>query len=282
MEPCRDRRDGRRVLVRDPEIGLDRRRAGDEQANGLVRRQRRGVDRALPGRQARQLQRGQLREIRWRGEARDRVFLLAGHAERRPGRDERRQAGQVAEELGDDRARLERPARSCRGRGGPACRPATPGGSSSAGRAPVSASPIVEAIREATRLGSRTVSSGTKNSPSGYRSAAFAATCSDSRVLPVPPGPVIVTRRFVSSSAPASASSRSRPTNEVSCVGRLFGRASSERSGGNSTRSPSATIWHRGCGSRRSFNRCRPRPSSVMSVPRSGVTSVRTASETTT
>ena len=74
----------------------------------------------------------------------------------------------------------------------------------------------------------------------GSRRRRRAASCSDSRVLPVPPGPVSVRSRVVASSSAASASSASRPTNVVSWVGRLFGRASSVRSGGKSDGRPSA------------------------------------------
>ena len=38
-----------------------------------------------------------------------------------------------------------------------------------------------------------------------------------------------------------------RPTNDVSCVGRLLGRASSERSGGKSARWSAMTIWPIAC-----------------------------------
>ena len=101
------------------------------------------------------------------GQARHRVLLLAGDAEWRARRHEGRQAGRVPQELRDDRPSAEdllevveheedvlvaeplaeRPRRRL--------------------RAPVSASPIAEAIRDATRPGSRTVSSATKNTPSG-------------------------------------------------------------------------------------------------------------------
>ena len=52
------------------------------------------------------------------------------------------------------------------------------------------------------------VPSGTKKTPSWNRSVASAASCSERRVLPVPPGPVRVSSRACSSSAAASASSR--------------------------------------------------------------------------
>ena len=84
-------------------------------------------------------------------------------------------------------------------------------------------------------MGSR----ATKYTPSGYRSAASAATWRARRVLPVPPGPVRVTSRLAASSSSTSATSRWRPRNEVSWSGRLFGVASRVRGGGKSAGSPS-------------------------------------------
>ena len=57
------------------------------------------------------------------------------------------------------------------------------------------------------------------------------ASASDSRVLPVPPGPVSVSSRVRSSSATAPSTS-ARPTNVVSWGGRLLGVRSSVSSGG--------------------------------------------------
>ena len=138
------------------------------------------------------------------------------------------------------------------------------------------------AICEATRPGSRTAARPTKQTPSAKASEASAATCSDRRVFPVPPGPVSVTSRCSASSRPAAATSPSRPTNDVSWVGRLTRRPSSERIGGNSVRSPSATSWNRCCGSRRSLRRCGPRSRKAMSPSASPWTSARVASDTRT
>ena len=106
-------------------------------------------------------------------------------------------------------------------------------------RPPSPTRPNVVAILDATRPGSRTGSSGHEPVPSAYSWATLAASCSDRRVLPVPPGPVSVSRRVVASSSAPPASSASRPTKLVSCVGRLFGRLSSERIGGKSAWRPS-------------------------------------------
>ena len=118
--------------------------------------------------------------------------------------------------------------------------------------------PAVDAMVGATSAGSRTGSRATNQTPSGNRPrrspppAATAASC------PCRPGPVRVSRRVLAAGPAASASSSSRPTNVVSWVGRLFGRASSERSGGNSDRRPSTTSWQIRSG-RRSLSRCSPR-----------------------
>ena len=64
--------------------------------------------------------------------------------------------------------------------------------------------------------------SSTSHTPSSARSSACAATCSASRDLPIPPGPVIVISRDPpDTSARSSASSAARPTKLVTCQGRL-------------------------------------------------------------
>ena len=114
-------------------------------------------------------------------------------------------------------------------------------------------------MRGATSIGSRIGSSGTKKTPSGKSSDDRAASWSESRVLPVPPGPVSVRSRVRASSRAAASSSASRPTNVVSWVGRLLGRASSERSAGKSDGRPSAMTWTIRTGALRSLSRCSPR-----------------------
>ena len=66
----------------------------------------------------------------------------------------------------------------------------------------------------------------------------------------------------------ASSSSASRPMNVVSWVGRLFGRASSVRSGGKLDGRPSASTWKMRTGAPRSLSRCSPRSRSVTPVDR--------------
>ena len=98
-------------------------------------------------------------------------------------------------------------------------------------------SPMDAAMADGTRSGSVTDASGTNQVPSGYRSTQSPARASDSRVLPVPPGPVSVSSRVRSSSATAPSTS-ARPTNVVSCGGRLLGVRSSVLSAGNEVSRP--------------------------------------------
>ena len=86
--------------------------------------------------------------------------------------------------------------------------------SSSGERAPLSRSPSVCAIVEATSDGSRIGARATKWTPSSKRGAARAASSSARRVLPVPPGPVIVISGLPCPliMAARSASSGPRPT----------------------------------------------------------------------
>ena len=79
-------------------------------------------------------------------------------------------------------------------------------------------------------------------------------------VLPTPPTPVNVTIRASRTSAASSATSRSRPTNELCCTGRLPGSASNDCNAGNSRASPGATTWNTSTGCARSRRRCSPRP----------------------
>ncbi len=82
-----------------------------------------------------------------------------------------------------------------------------------------------------TASGSASGASSTHHAPSGKQSSRSAAVCAASRVLPQPPAPVSVSSRVSLRAAAMSSSSCSRPTKLVSCSGRLFGSASSERSG---------------------------------------------------
>ena len=92
---------------------------------------------------------------------------------------------------------------------------------SSTGRPGSSRTPSTAATVRATSSGPATGASSTSHTPSPEPSSNAAATCNASRVLPIPPGPVIVTSREDSTSARTAASSRSRPTNVDSWAGKL-------------------------------------------------------------
>ena len=133
-------------------------------------------------------------------------------------------------------------------------------------------------------IGSRTVSRATKKMPSGKSSAAFAATWSDRRVLPVPPGPGERHEpvRGEEARRPPPAPARARRTRSAASAGCSDGRRASAAAG-TRARSPSATTWYSGCGSRRSLSRWLPE--AAQRRPRPGgprPRGVRTASETTT
>ena len=78
-----------------------------------------------------------------------------------------------------------------------------------------------------TRLGSLTGASGTKQISPAKSSSRSVATCKARRVLPTPPVPVRVTRRISGRcrSVHNTWISSSRPIREVSCAGKLWGRA---------------------------------------------------------
>ena len=140
--------------------------------------------------------------------------------------------------------------------------------------------PSDAAIAEATRSASVTGASGTNQAPSGYRSTQSLARASESRVLPVPPGPVSVRSRVRSSSV-AALSTSARPTKVVSCGGRLLGVRSSVRKAGNVVSRPAASTWYSRSGRAKSLSRCSPRSRSAMPAPGSPATD-RVASVTIT
>ena len=188
---------GRGVLVGDRERRADRLRAFDEQADRGVLPDRGGIDPARPAGQVHALDAAQGARVGRHRQARDRVLLLARHAQRGPARGDDLEVRRGPQQVGDDRRRLEdllevvedeqdAPRRQPLGEG--------------LGDRLVwhrSVTPTEAAIRDATSIGSRTGSSGTKKTPSGNRSATCVASAIDSRVLPVPPGPVNVSSRVV-------------------------------------------------------------------------------------
>ena len=258
VEPGADRGDGRGVVVRDLEVGPDGERPRDEQPDGLVLGHEVGGDRPLVAREVQLLEVGHREQV----DAGPAGPGPGTPARRRPGAGpgSSRSPGASARPGGGRRrpGRRRSPARSCRGRAAPCARPATPraGRAATSPRSRQGRTSSRSATR--TRAGSRTGSSATNHAPSSYSWATSAASWSDSRVLPVPPGPVSVSSRVVASSSPASFSSASRPTKLVSCVGRLLGRLSSDRIGGKSTWRPSIASWQMRSG-RRSLSRCSPR-----------------------
>ena len=95
----------------------------------------------------------------------------------------------------------------------------------------------------ATSCPSDSPASSTSHTPSGYSSRMSAASCSASRVLPMPPGPASVKSRCWPRSLRNSAMAPCLPTKELGCWGRLFGVESSERSGGKSASRSGWTSW---------------------------------------
>jgi ABC-type dipeptide/oligopeptide/nickel transport system ATPase component len=85
----------------------------------------------------------------------------------------------------------------------------------------VSRRPRVLSSACGTSAESPTGASSVSQTPPGIRSVRRSADSTASRVLPAPPGPVRVTRRFSSSSLPTRTSSCSRPTKLVSRARRL-------------------------------------------------------------
>ena len=91
--------------------------------------------------------------------------------------------------------------------------------------------PRRSAISGHDQCGSRTGASGTKTVPPSASSARNRASSIENRVLPVPPGPTIVSTRGSRSSQreAASKSSRSRPRNCVAGVGQVDGARRPQR-----------------------------------------------------
>ena len=84
--------------------------------------------------------------------------------------------------------------------------------------------PSAAATDSATWPGSATSPSSTHQAPSGRRPASSAASCAASRVLPLPPGPVMVSSRGRASRPCSSASSASRPTKRRRAAGEVVRR----------------------------------------------------------
>ena len=247
VEPGADRGDGRGVLVGDREARPDGDRPGDEQPDRLVLAERdRGRWRAIAaGRFSRS------RPDRWLG---------SGGAGR-PGtgyscspRDVERAPGSSTIALSSGAARSRSATTGAavddllevvEDEQDAACRAASRRAISAIGRAAAlgeaegAGDPRRDEHRVADRLERRR-----RRRRRGSRPTTVAASWSESRVLPVPPGPGQRQQpgRREQLGRPRRARA-SRPTKVVSWVGRLFGRASSERSGGKSAGRPSTTTW---------------------------------------
>ena len=237
--------DGRGIGIREREVVPHGPRAIDEQRHGLLAGERGRVGTPV--------------RIR-RGQRGDLVAVLGGELQQGPAGDQDAQAAGRRR-----RARRRRAPRAARARSCPAAA-ASGGGPDSwvtvcaVGSAPVSLRPSVAATMAATRSGSTREARGTKTMPSGKASASSPATRSASLVLPIPPGPVRVSRWTSSRrrSAVTAAISRCRPTNEVACVGRpgrdsppAAGWAGSppgpqSRAACSASRSPVVQTQHRG------------------------------------
>ncbi len=210
--------------------GLDRDRPLDEQADGFVRRRgsRGRCSRSARGRSSRSTSR-QLARVRRRRQARDRVLLLARDAQGRPARDDEptrsgsarsRSAtiGAAADDL------LEVVEHEQDALVAAASRPAR----RAVGRAPLSTSPTVAGDRAARPA------SGRGPARAGRRNAVRELVGGARRDLQREPrlaGPAGAGERQQAGraeQAAASASSRSRPTNVVSC-GRQVVRVGVER-----------------------------------------------------
>jgi hypothetical protein len=126
-------------------------------------------------------------------------------------------------------------------------------------------------MADVTKAGSVMGASATKNAPSSNSSSSSAAICKPRRVLPMPPGPVRVSKRTSSPRrrSRTSLSSRSRPTSGVGWAGRLFILASRVFRGGKLEGNPGVTAWKTRSGRKRSLRRRSPR--SLSFVPSGSV-----------
>ena len=235
----------------------------DEQPDRGVLAERGQVDGARSATEVHPLQAGLLARVGRRRQARDLVLLLARDVEHGAAGDDRLDLGRRPQQVGDDRggrddllevvedqqqALVAQPVGERlvdRSRG-------------ALGDAEGAGDPRRDEHRIADRLERRR-----RRRRRGSRPMPCAASWSDSRVLPVPPGPVSVSSRVVASRPAAASSSASRPMNVVSWVGRLFGRASSDRRAGKSAGRPAAMTWTIRTGALRSLSRCSPRSRSV-------------------
>ena len=119
--------------------------------------------------------------------------------------------------------------------------------------------------------GSRSGASGTQKTPSGKRSDASAAACNASRVLPVPPGPVSVSRRTSPRDSSSTSAQLSLPAQE-----RRRGNRQVRPVQAPQRRKVAVTELEIRSGADRSFSRCSPRSRSP-SVPTSAAVDAETS-----
>ncbi len=135
-----------------------------------------------------------------------------------------------------------------------------------------------------TSKGSLMGASDIKKTPLTNTSRSSEATCRPRRVLPVPPGPVKVTRRTSSRrrSCPMVATSVSRPMSGVGCTGRVSRRRSRVLSGGKSAGRPAITTWERAIGRSTSLRWYSPRSRRLTPAGKSCSTRSRVVRERST
>ncbi len=139
--------------------------------------------------------------------------------------------------------------------------------SSSSGRSMTSPRPTARATATSRALASRAPDRSTKATPSANPGARSSAALIASVVLPVPPGPVNVSRRTEPSARRPRiwASSSPRPISPAALAGRSAPTARTVTSGGNVEGRAGWTSWNRCSGRPRSLRRCSPR--STRSAP---------------
>ena len=183
-----------RVVIHQPPTAIDVPGPVDEQASGGRRRERGDLPTHLASNRERHATGREDRERRARrqqgrghtGDVLDQVLAVVDDEESLPLAQER-----------DRRLQLAQPGSGC--------------------------NPSVCTIVDATAPASSRPASSTHHTPPGKLPTVRAAASIASRVLPTPPAPVSVSRRADGTVATTASRSDSRPTNVVSCAGRLCG-----------------------------------------------------------
>ena len=221
VEAAHDLGDVRRVVVGEREVRPDGPRPLDEQLDGLGSR--------------RSSSHGPRRPSAASARRRDRELLLAGHPERRAAGREDRDVRRRAQDLADDGCTGRPPARSCRARAARCDRAGARRCGSSGVPGRRRGRPAIRRSRTRRGPGRGPPRAATNHAPSGNAVRAVRGQREReprlARSRRGRSGSAAASRRAAS---PRLASSRPAPRTSVSCAGRLFGTASSERSGGKS------------------------------------------------